>query len=147
MELALDIDPEDQADRAMLVAAGWSLVDPAVVAATPSAFRCYVQGSSAEFLVAKGMYVQSAGGWVSDRSACYLASGRPVVAQDTGFAAHLPVGDGLVVFEDAPGARAGLDDVLTRYAHHAEAARSLAEGHFDSNRVLAQLVDSVLEMA
>jgi hypothetical protein len=147
LELALDIDPEDHADRAMLVAAGWDLVDPAAVAATPSDFRRYVRGSTAEFLVAKGMYVQTGGGWVSDRSACYLASGRPVVAQDTGLAAHLPVGDGLVVFDDVAGARSCLDDVHHRYAHHAAAARSLAEDHFDSDRVLSRLVDSVLEPA
>ena len=147
LELALDIDPEDHADRAMLVAAGWDLVDPAAVAATPSDFRCYVRGSTAEFLVAKGMYVQTRGGWVSDRSACYLASGRPVVAQDTGLAAHLPVGDGLVVFDDVAGARSCLDDVHQRYAHHAAAARSLVEDHFDSDRVLSRLIDSVLEPA
>jgi uncharacterized cupin superfamily protein len=147
MELALDIDREDHADREMLIAAGWTLVDPAVVAGTPSAFRRYVQESSAEFQVAKGMYVQSVGGWISDRSACYLASGRPVVAQDTGVSTHLPVGDGFVVFDDVVGARTALDDVSTRYSHHREAARSLAEDYFNSDRVLTRLVESVMEVA
>jgi hypothetical protein len=145
MELALDIDPEDDADRSMLTGAGWTVVDPRFVAASPSGFRRYVQESTAEFLVAKGMYVQSAGGWVSDRSACYLASGRPVVAQDTGLGAAISVGDGLVVFNDVTEATALLEEVLARYTHHSAAARALAEDHFDSDRVLSELIDSVLD--
>jgi hypothetical protein len=93
------------------------------------------------------MYVQSASGWFSDRSACYLASGRPVVAQDTGVGAHVPTGAGLLLFGDTAEAEAALADVLAHYDHHAAAARALAEDHLDSDRVLAALIDSVLEPA
>jgi hypothetical protein len=144
VEIALDIDPADAADQALLVAGGWRITDPVVVAATPDRYREYVQGSTAELTVAKGMYVQTAGGWFSDRSACYLASGRPVIAQDTGVGAHLPTGDGLLVFRTEAEARGAVADVLARYAHHAEAARALAADYFDSDTVLTALVDSVL---
>jgi hypothetical protein len=159
VEAALDIDPSDAPDRERLVAGGWRIADPFAVAGTPDEYRRYVQASTAELMVAKGIYVHTASGWFSDRSACYLASGRPVVAQDTGFTgftgmtaltgvgACLPTGDGLVVFADAAEARAGLADVLARYRHHADAARALAEEHLDSDKVLAALIDSVLEPA
>jgi hypothetical protein len=144
LEIALDIDPADNLDRQGLLASGWRLADPAVVAGTPESYRRYIQDSTAEFMVAKGMYVHTAGGWFSDRSVCYLASGRPVVAQDTGLGQHLPTGTGLVLFDDVFGAQAGLADVLTRYRHHADAARALAEDHFDSDKVIADLIDSAL---
>jgi hypothetical protein len=91
-ELALEIHPSDQPDRALLERNGWALVEPAAVAGDPWSYRAYVQGSRGELMVAKGMYVQSNSGWFSDRSICYLASGRPVVAQDTGFRSHCPTG-------------------------------------------------------
>jgi len=147
VELALDMDPADAVDRASLVAGGWTLVDPAIAAGTPENYRRYVQASTAEFMVAKGMYVHTASGWFSDRSGCYLASGRPVIAQDTGIGAGLPTGDGLVLFTNADEARAGVADVLERYRHHAEAARALAEDHLDSDTVIADLIDSVLQPA
>ena len=147
VEIALDIDAADAPDRERLVAGGWQVVDPVAVAGTPESYRSYVQSSTAELTVAKGMYVQTASGWFSDRSACYLASGRPVVAQDTGIGAHLPSGDGLVLFRSEAEARAGLVDVLARYRHHAAAARALAEEYLDSDMVLSALVDSVLEPA
>lgn len=147
MELALDIDDGDGADRDRLERCGWRLVDPVSVAGDPDAYRRYVQDSSAELQVAKGMYVQTRSGWFSDRSACYLASGRPVVAQDTGLGGHLPLGDGLLVFDTAEEARSGLEDVVGRPAHHAAAARAIAEDVLDSDRVLSGLVDAVMEAA
>lgn len=147
VEVALDIDPTDAADRDRLVAGGWQLADPVAVASTPDDYRRYVQTSTAELMVAKGIYVHTASGWFSDRSACYLASGRPVIAQDTGVGAHLPTGDGLLVFRTAAEAEAGIADVLARYHHHRDAARALAEDHLDSDKVLPALIDSVLEPA
>jgi len=84
-ELALDIHPTETVDLARLVDHGWSLVDPRQVACDPDAYQRYVQNSWAEFMVAKEMYVKANSGWVSDRSICYLASGKPVLAQETGF--------------------------------------------------------------
>src|SRR4051794_34519151 len=107
LELALAIHPQEVHDLGALKAHGWRLVDPQAVAATPADYRRFVQGSKGEFGVAKSGYVASRSGWFSDRSACYLASGRPVVAQDTGFSQHLPTGAGLLAFDTAAGAAAG----------------------------------------
>ena len=146
VELALAIDPWDGDDLAGLHAAGWRTVDPREVAATPDAYRRYVQGSSAELSVAKELYVATRSGWFSDRSACYLASGRPVVTQDTG-CTLLPSGAGLCTFDDADGAVAALEAVADDLAGHSRAARALAEEHLDSDRVLGRLVAEAAAVA
>ncbi len=141
--LALSIHEGDGGDRAALEEAGWALVDPAAVASTPDLYRAFVSGSRAEIGVAKTGYTASLSGWFSDRSACYLASGRPVVAQDTGFSQHLPVGDGLLTFRTVDDAVEALEELGARYAMHARAARELAEAHLDSDLVLSRLLDAV----
>ena len=141
--LAMAIQPEDHVDRASLEDGGWELVDPDAVARTPSAYRSFVQSSRAEIGVAKSGYVNSRCGWFSDRSACYLASGRPVIAQDTGFADFLPVGCGLLTFGDADSAIEAIEDVRRDYRRHARSARRIAEEHFDSDRVLSRLLQEV----
>jgi hypothetical protein len=141
---ALAIHPGEAADLATLREYGWRLLDPAVVAATPEDYRRFVAGSKGELGLAKAGYVDSRCGWFSDRSACYLASGRPVVAQATGFEASLPVGEGLLTFDTATAAAAALDAVASDYERHRRAARALAEEHFDSDRVLARLLESVV---
>jgi hypothetical protein len=135
-ELALDIHPGDDADRALLEEHGWQLVDPRAAAGSTAAFRRYVQGSGAEFSVAQGAYVQTRSGWFSDRTLRYLASGRPALVQDT--AAPLPRGTGLVTFSTLDEAVAGAEDIVARYAEHGEAARTLVARHFDSDVVLAR---------
>jgi hypothetical protein len=139
-ELALDIDPADARDRSLLIDNGWQLIDPRRVAGGPDSYRGYVQGSAAEFLVAKNMYVQSRSGWLSDRSLCYLASGKPVLAQDTGIRGLYPLGDGLVTFTTLDEALAGVEVIAGNYRHHARAARTLAEEYFDSDKVLRRLI-------
>jgi hypothetical protein len=143
-ELALGIDAAEHEEAGRLRSRGWALVDPSSVAATPSGYRRYLQGSSAELMVAKGMYVDSRSGWFSERSICYLASGRPVLAQDTGLAELYPVGSGLVTFSSLEGAVAGVDSIRREYRRHAAAARDLAEAYFDSDRVLARLLAEAL---
>jgi hypothetical protein len=91
-------------------------------------------------MVAKGMYVQANSGWFSDRSICYLASGRPVLAQDTGLARHYPTGEGLLTFATLDEARAGVEAIERDYPRHSRAARALAEAHFDSDQVLSTLL-------
>ena len=140
---ALAIHPGDAADLATLRAYGWQLLDPAAVAATPEDYRRFVAGSKGELGLAKAGYVDSRCGWFSDRSACYLASGRPVVAQATGFETSLPVGEGLLAFDTAPAAAAALDAVASDYERHRRAARALAEEHLDSDRVLTRLLEAV----
>jgi hypothetical protein len=142
-ELALDIHPADAADAALLRAGGWNLAAPAAVAATPGDYRGYIQASGAELMVAKGMYVESRSGWLSERSLCYLASGRPVIAQDTGFRELHPCGDGLLAFATPDEAVAAITAVRSDPLRHARAARALAEERFGSDRVLGGLLDAV----
>lgn len=138
--IALSIHPGDEADRSRLLQTGWRLVDPVSAAGNPDRYRRFIQSSWAELGVAKTGYVVGRTGWVSDRSACYLASGRPVVAQDTGLDGVLPIGAGLIPFDDADGAAAAIEMLASSYSFHAEAARRLAESHFDARSILADLV-------
>ncbi|HMB93644.1 MAG TPA: hypothetical protein VKP65_22525 [Rhodothermales bacterium] len=142
-EIALNIHPADHKDRAALQQRGWHLTDPQEVAADPLAFRRYVQGSGAEFSVAQGIYVDTNSGWFSDRSVRYLASGKPVLVQDTGFSRQYPTGTGLVGFLTVEEAAAGVQSIMQDYAMHSQAARALAETYFDSDQVLGQLLNEV----
>jgi hypothetical protein len=141
--VALAIHPDERDDLALLDAHGWRLADPGVVAATPAAYAAFVRGSRGELGIAKSGYVASRCGWFSDRSACYLASGRPVVAQDTGWSTYLPAGDGLLAFDDVAGAVAGMERLMADPIRHARAARALAEDLLDARRVLPELLDAV----
>ncbi|MGH9379518.1 MAG: glycosyltransferase [Thermoanaerobaculia bacterium] len=142
-ELALAIDPGELDDLAALAEGGWHLVDPAAVAGSAQAYRRFIQGSRGELGVAKSGYVESRCGWFSDRSACYLASGRPVIAQETGFSEVLPVGAGLFSFESAEDVEAALEELNVDYDRHRRAARDMAEEHFDSDRVLRRLLTTL----
>ena len=138
--LALGIHPDEREDLAALNRHGWRLADPAAVAGTPADYRAFVQGSWAEFGLAKLGYVASRCGWFSDRSLCYLASGRPVIAQDTGFGTWLPTGAGLFAFSTADDVAAAVDALHADYPRHRRAAREIAEAIFDSDRVLPELL-------
>jgi hypothetical protein len=138
-ELALDIHPADHTDVDLLRSNGWTLVDPVSVAGDPWSYQDYVQRSRAELMIAKNMYVESRSGWFSDRSICYLASGKPILAQDTGFSRLYDADAGLVAFNDLDEAAAGAEAIASNYDAHARAARELAEEHFDSRKVLGGL--------
>src|SRR5205814_1100316 len=97
-EVALDIHSAEVKDINLLKTHGWSLADPRVVARDPWAYRAYIQQSRGEFTATKGIYVHTNSGWFSERSICYLAAGRPVVAQDTGLRHLYPTGEGLLTF-------------------------------------------------
>jgi hypothetical protein len=142
-EIALDIHPSDAKDRAMLEAADWSIVDPAAVAGDPWAYRHYIQRSAGEFGVAKNMYVDTRSGWFSDRSICYLASGKPVLVQDTGLRDLYPIGEGLLTFSTLDEAAAGVQKIFADYERHSRAARRLAEEYFDSDKVLGRLLQEL----
>ncbi len=141
--LALAIHPEEVHDLAALNDNGWCLLDPAEVTQTPERYRRFIQGSKAEFGIAKSGYVAARCGWFSDRSVCYLASGRPVLAQDTGFSRFLPVGAGLFAFATAEDLLAGIEELRRDYAGQARAARALAVEYFDSDKVLSRLLEEV----
>jgi hypothetical protein len=140
-ELALAIHPDEVRDLKALRENRWILLDPATLAATPDSYRDFVQSSWAEFGLAKSGYAVSDSGWFSDRSACYLASGRPVIAQDTGFARRLPVGAGLFAFTSADDVVAAVEELERDYERHRAAARELAIEHLDSDRVLGSLLE------
>jgi hypothetical protein len=146
-EIALDIHLGDHADLAALREHGWHVADPRRLVPDPLRFRRYVQASGAECSAVQGIYVETGSAWFSDRSAAYLASGKPVLVQDTGLRDHLPVGEGLVTFTDLAGAVAGAERIAADYERHARAARDLAERHFDSDRVLTEVLAVVADVA
>jgi hypothetical protein len=141
--LALEIDPTDKRDMALLQREGWQLVDPKEVAHDPASYLRFVQSSRAEFTVAKGIYVELQSGWLGDRTACYLASGKPALVQDTGLAPHYPLGEGLVAFSTLDEAVGGAERILADYPAQARAARRLAETEFDARIVLPRLLEEL----
>jgi hypothetical protein len=141
-EIALDIHPGDAADLGRLLDHGWTVADPRRVSADPGEFRDYVRGSSAEFSVAQGVYVETASGWFSDRTAAYLASGRAALVQDTGLA-DPPLGEGLLTFSTLGQAIEGCERIVADPAGHGEAARAFAEAHLDSDLVLGRLLSKL----
>jgi len=121
---------------------GWTLANPLEVTATVPAYREFISGSRADFGIAKHAYVASRSGWFSDRSICYLASGRPVLHQDTGFPDWLPAGDGVFPFAAADDVVKALNELAANYSHHSHSARMIAETHFEARTVIAQMLDS-----
>jgi hypothetical protein len=131
------------ASRDDLARHGWRTVEATQACADLDHYRHYIQASKAEWSVAKNGYVVGQPGWFSDRSACYLAAGRPVVVQDTGFGEALPVGEGLISFRTPGEAAAGVLEVESNYRRHANAAREIAHEFFDSGRVLTVLLEKI----
>jgi hypothetical protein len=141
LELALAL--EDEATIALLERHGWRVVAALPLSREPHAYRSYIQGSAGEFTAAKDQNVRLRSGWFSDRTATYLAAGRPAVVQDTGFDAALPVGDGLFSFRSQEDAAFALQTVASDYERHSRAALELAEAHFRAEDVLRRLLDGV----
>ena len=123
---------------------GWKVVDPAEKCNDMDAYRDYILHSKAEWSVAKGGYVISKPGWFSCRSACYLAAGRPVIVQDTGFDKVLPVGEGILSFNTIEEAMESIRDVEANYSLHSKRAKEIAVEYFDSAKVLRQLVEKAI---
>lgn len=128
------------APRDDLRRAGWRIVDPRDPTRTVWTLRDYIAQSRGEVTVAKQAYVLSRGGWFSERSANYLAAGRPVVAEDTGWSEHLASGEGLLAFTTGEEAVAAVREVEGDVARHAAAARAVAAREFDARRVLSRLL-------
>jgi hypothetical protein len=128
----------------LLTSLSWRVVNPLQVCPDLETYRQYIEASKAEWSVAKNGYVQGQSGWFSCRSACYLAAGRPVVVQDTGFSTVLPVGEGILPFKTMEEAVAAIREVEAHYTRHAKAARAIAEAYFDSGKVLTQLIDEAM---
>ena len=133
----LGLKPEELTRR------GWTVAGEQI-SKTPFSYREFIQSSRAEFSVPKHGYVATKGGWFSDRSVCYLASGRPVLIEDTGLGDWLPTGEGLLTCHDLPSALAGVARINADYELHRRAARELAEKFFAAERVLPQLLDQAM---
>ncbi len=142
-EAALDIHPGDERDRELLLAHGWRLIDPAAATGDPARYQSLVRQAGAELGVAKNIYVETRSGWFSDRSACFLASGKPALVQDTGLGDLLPLGAGLRAYSTLAEAVAGVAAIRSDYERHALAARAIAEEHFDSDVVLGRLLEEL----
>ena len=140
LELCLAIHPDEPA-YATLLESGWHLTSPRQHCATPDTYRSYIVGARGEFTVVKHGYAAGRTGWFSDRSACYLAAGRPVIIQDTGIGRYLPTGTGLLTFAGLDEAAAAVERVEGDYARHAAAAAAFAREHLDSDRVLVRLAE------
>jgi len=143
-ELPRRTDERDAADLARLTQNGWRVRHSTAVAGSPDAYRSYVQRSRGEFSCAKASCMQFQNAWVSDRTLCYLASGKPVVVQHTGPSAYLPNGEGMFRFTSLDEAAAALDAINRDYERHCRAARDLAETQFDAKRVLEGVLNTTL---
>jgi hypothetical protein len=144
LEIAVNAGKTRGTPRQLLARKGWHVVDPAEVCPDLDSYRRYIESSKAEWSVAKNGYVGGWCGWFSCRSACYLAAGRPVAVQDTGFGAVLPLGEGLLAFRTVEEAVASIKDIEGNYARHAKAARELAAEYFDAAKVLTRLIDEAM---
>jgi hypothetical protein len=134
-----------EAPPAVLQGKGWELRDARQPTLDPWAYQHYIQNSKAEFGVAKHGYAVSHSGWFSERSACYLASGRPVVTQETGFSDWLRSRGGVIPFSSPDEAVAAIEEVNSRYEFHSRAARAVAEEYFDARKVLNDVLERSIE--
>jgi len=137
-ELATDIKAPDEKQR--FLDNDWRLIDPHALSIDGDRYRDYIRGSKGEFTVAKDQYTQLHTGWFSDRSACYLAAGRPVITQETGFTAFYGGGEGLLAFRDIDDITAAAAAVRADYARHSRAASEIAREYFEAEKVLGSLL-------
>ena len=142
MELAVNIHPLDETgDRERLTAAGWKLVHPHDVAATPETYRAYICKSRAEIGCCKPVFRELKTGWFSDRSACYLAAGRPVITQETGFTKNYGSRTGLLSFRSLDEIVDAVKAINGDYPKHSRSARILAREFFEAEEVLRSILD------
>ena len=129
--------------RILLETNGWQLADAHEFTTDPWTYRDYVRSSRGEFTVAKDSNVRLRSGWFSERDACYLAAGRPVICQDTGFGNVLPTGEGLFPFNTMDDILAAFENINSDYERHCRAAREIAEEYFRAETVLAKVMDDL----
>jgi hypothetical protein len=134
------------APRDLLCGKGWRLRNPLEVTLDPWTYQKYIQDSRAEFSVAKHGYVVTKCGWFSERSAAYLASGRPVVVQDTGFPDWMETGAGVISFSTPEEALSGIEEINNRYKFHCGAAREVSQEYFDSAGILHDLIERTMNI-
>ena len=130
-----------QAPLDLLRGHGWGLTNAVTATRDPLSYRSFIQQSKAELGFAKTMYVETRSGWFSDRTECYLASGRPALVRDTGFSERLPCGEGVLTFSTKQDILDGMEEIERRYAHHSRRAREIADAYFSAEKVLSGLMD------
>ena len=135
---------KDAAERARLERHGWRVRHSREVAGSPEAYRAYIQQSRGEFSCAKPSCMDFQNAWISDRTLCYLASGKPAVVQHTGPSAYLPNGEGLFRFTTLEEAAGALEAVNADYERHCRAAREIAGSCFDAEQVVARILNETL---
>ena len=135
----LAVDPDEDACR-LLDEHGWGRTSSVALSRDVDAYRSYIAGSRGEFTVARDQYVRPRTGWFSDRSACYLAAGRPVITEETGFSRHLPTGKGLFGFTTVDDVLEAVDEVASDYGAHCRAAREIADEFFAADKVVGSLM-------
>ncbi|MBM4258857.1 MAG: glycosyltransferase family 1 protein [Deltaproteobacteria bacterium] len=136
----LAVETSEPAVREQLSSLGWHLAEASERSATVEGYRDYIYSSRGEFTVAKDIYVRPRSGWFSDRSVCYLAAGKPVVTQETGFSKFIPAGEGVFAFSNMEEAVSALERINADYVHHARAARRVAQEFFAADKVLRKLL-------
>ena len=141
IELAMGLAYLESDVLCMLKSNGWRLTDAQALSSDPWPYREYVRASRGEFTVAKDQNVRLHSGWFSERSACYLAAGRPVITQDTGFGTVLPTGEGLFAFNTMEEIMVAFETINADYERHSRAARAIAEQYFKAETVLAEVLD------
>jgi hypothetical protein len=144
LELAIHLSAYDEADRRLLERHGWRVRHSSEVSSTPETYRSYIQGSRGEFSCVKPSYVKTRSAWISDRSLCYMASGKPVVVQDTGPSSFLPTGEGIVRFSSLEEAAEALATVNADYPKHCLAAREIAATYFDARKTAERILNVAL---
>jgi hypothetical protein len=145
LELALFmVTDEDLEEQSLMERLGWRVRPSREVAGSPDAYRRYIQSSRGEFACAKRSCMEFQNAWVSDRTLCYLASGKPAVVQHTGPSRYLPDAEGLFRFRTLEEAAKSLAAVNADYEHHCRAARALAEAHFDAKHVTGRILEASL---
>jgi hypothetical protein len=141
-EVAMDVESVP-GDSEILTDNGWHVLDPRSISADPWCYRDYLRSSRGEFTVAKDMNVRLRSGWFSDRSACYLAAGRPAVEQDTGFGEVLPLGPGLHAFNTLAEAAEAVRLIERDYDRASAHASEVSREYFAADRVLGSLLSHI----
>jgi hypothetical protein len=144
LELALCLGTDDAKDRPVFERAGWCVRDAWDVTATPQEYAAYIRSSRGEFSCAKPSCFLLQNAWISDRTICYLASGKPAVVEHTGTSRFLPDAEGLFRFRNVDEAARMLEEAESEYEHHSRAARALTEEHFDACKVVARVLEQAL---
>jgi glycosyltransferase involved in cell wall biosynthesis len=143
MELAVNIGSPDPAEDARLLREhGWRVVAPQRVAYSPETYRQYLGASRGEFMCPKPIHVELRTGWFSDRSLSYLAIGRPVIAEETGFSERIPTGTGLLSFNNIDAAAAAIAEIDTNYERHCHAAREIVEAYFNWRKTVETILSA-----